>query len=408
MSAGAARRTEVVVVGGGPAGAATATRLGRAGVAVTLLEAAPEPRWRACGVFTSPASVTALRRLGVDDAALATVARPVPAMRVESGAGIEFRLTYGGTGSLADSAVGMARPGLDELLLAGAAAAGAEVRRGARVVELDRDRAGTWTVQLTDGTAIRPDVLVGADGRRSTVARRMGVIARPSMPARIGLTFHIADGALATGGEGRIVLIRDGYVGLAPVPGGRLNVGIVLGRSWFPRLRSESPARLAAGIVRSLSNAHGAGTVDIEILDHVAGASPLAHAVKRRAGPGWLLVGDAAGFLDPFTGEGLHRSLASAELAAGAILAARNDAARSGRPTASERYDAAMRATFRNRDLVTRIVDGFLSRPALFEYAARRLSAREHARDTMGRVIGDLVPAGRALDPRFLASVLRP
>jgi flavin-dependent dehydrogenase len=329
-------------------------------------------------------------------------------MRVESGRGIEFRLTYGGTGSLADSAVGMARPGLDELLLAEAARLGAEIQRGARVVGIERVHAGTWTVQLGDGAAIRADVLVGADGRRSTVARRMGVIARPSMPARVGLTFHIADATTATGGEARIVLIRDGYVGLAPVPCGRLNVGIVLGRSWFARLRSESPAGLAAGIVRSVSNAHGHGALDIEILDHVAGASPLAHAVKRRAGPGWLLVGDAAGFLDPFTGEGLHRSLASAELAASAVLAARSDAARSGKPTAGERYETAMRSTFRNRDLVTRIVDGFLARPALFEYAARRLSAREQARDTMGRVIGDLVPAGRALDPRFLASVLRP
>jgi hypothetical protein len=57
---------------------------------------------------------------------------------------------------------------------------------------------------------------------------------------------------------------------------------------------------------------------------------------------------------------------------------------------------------------VSRIVQAFLARPALFEYAARRLGARERVRETMGLVIGDIVPAARALDPRFLAALLAP
>ena len=67
-----------------------------------------------------------------------------------------------------------------------------------------------------------------------------------------------------------------------------------------------------------------------------------------------------------------------------------------------------MRSSFAAKDLVSRIVQAFLARPRLFEYAARRLAARERVRETMGLVIGDIVPAVRALDPRFLAALLAP
>jgi flavin-dependent dehydrogenase len=125
--------------------------------------------------------------------------------------------------------------------------------------------------------------------------------------------------------------------------------------------------------------------------------------VTRRAGPGWLLVGDAAGFLDPFTGEGLHRALASAELAAAAIVA--DDR---GRHDAFAAYERAMQRRFLAKDVVSWLVQGFLGQPALFDYAARRVAARPAVRATMGLVMGDLVPAGRALDPRFLAALLAP
>ena len=137
--------------------------------------------------------------------------------------------------------------------------------------------------------------------------------------------------------------------------------------------------------------------------DAVAGAWPLGHRVTRRAGPGWLLVGDAAGFLDPFTGEGLHRALVSAELAAAAIAAHER-----GRLGAFDAYERAMQRRFLAKDAVSWLVQAFLGRPVLFDYAARRVAARPTVRATMGLVMGDLVPAGRALDPRFLAALLAP
>ena len=71
-------------------------------------------------------------------------------------------------------------------------------------------------------------------------------------------------------------------------------------------------------------------------------------------------------------------------------------------------YDTAMRERFGAKDVVSRVVQAFLARPALFAYAGRRLARRDDVRATMGLVMGDLVPASRALDPRFLAALLRP
>ena len=120
-------------MGGGPAGAATAIRLARRGRDVLLVERAGSWQWRACGVFTSPATVAELRRLGVAEPDLDRVARRLPAMRVETPRGTRFRLTYGDDGSLASAAVGLDRSALDPHLLDLARFGGAEVRTGTTV-----------------------------------------------------------------------------------------------------------------------------------------------------------------------------------------------------------------------------------------------------------------------------------
>jgi rhodanese-related sulfurtransferase len=127
------------------------------------------------------------------------------------------------------------------------------------------------------------------------------------------------------------------------------------------------------------------------------------HRVTRRSGPGWLLIGDAAGFLDPFTGEGLHRAFVTAGLGARAVAAVLG-----GRPEALDDYARDVGRRFDGKDLVTMLVQGFLASPPMFGYAARRLATRASVRETMGLVIGDLAPASRALDPRFLAALLAP
>jgi flavin-dependent dehydrogenase len=394
---------DVAIVGGGPGGAALATLLARRGRHVVVFERAPAYRWRACGVFSSPASIDALRRVGLDDTTLQRVARPVPALQVETGAGTRFRLTYGDDGSLEAPPVGFDRSSLDPALIALAREAGAEVRLGAAVSAVDGTRL---TIRDGSGESIaQARVVVGADGIRSTVARGAGVVREARLGPRTGLTFHVEDPVPALPRHGRMVLFRDGYVGLAPVPGGRVNVGIVIGRSWEHDLRADGAEAIAGRVLAAvpIDDNDPVNWQSAVRCDPIEGAAPLGHRVARRYGPDWLLVGDAAGFLDPFTGEGLHRALVSAELAARAI-----DRHLDGDPGGLPGYEAAMRARFRSKDALSLLVQAFLTRPALFDYAARRLAARPAVRETMGRVMGDLVPASRGLDPRFLAALLAP
>jgi flavin-dependent dehydrogenase len=409
-------RTDVAIVGGGPAGAALAAHLARAGVTVVVLERAPTWRWRAGGVFASPAAVEALHRAGLDAPTLGRVARPIPAMRVETGRGTHFDLTYGADDG-GRPAVGFDRSALDPALLALATSAGAEVRTGVAVtaVQLDGAVAGGAARQpltlagVHGPSRLEARIVVGADGPRSIVATTAGVVRDVRLPPRVGLSYHLADPRPDDRPvRARMHVLDDGYVGIAPVPGDRVNVGIVLGPSWRAKLADRGAAAIAEAVLDEVP-----ATPDDPTpwrggppCDPIAGAAPLGVRVTRRAGPGWFLVGDAAGFLDPFTGEGLHRALVSTELAAGAIrsiLDGRADPAR-----ASEAYERSMRRRFATKDVLSWLVQAFLARPAAFEYAARRLAARPDVRATMGLVMGDLVPASRGLDPRFLTALLTP
>jgi flavin-dependent dehydrogenase len=249
--------------------------------------------------------------------------------------------------------------------------------------------------------------VIGADGLRSTVARAAGVARPARLGGRIGLTFHVADARPAEARrQARMVVLPDAYCGLAPIPDGRLNVGIVLrGARWRGRLAEIGAAAACTEILGAIPR-----TVDDPVdwsaqqrMDPIEGAVPLGHRVADRAGEGWLLIGDAAGFLDPLTGEGLHRALISAELAAEVI-----DGHLRGRPGGLGPYARAMHDRFATKDFVTLVIQAVLARPALFRHVSHRLARDAALRETMGLVIGDLVPASRALRPGFLIGLFRP
>ena len=209
-----------------------------------------------------------------------------------------------------------------------------------------------------------------------------------------------------------MVVLPDGaYCGIAPVPGGRVNIGIVLGGSGLADAaggdgRGGDRRRGAAGTDPAAPRRPGGVARRGAATDAIAGASPLGQprrAPGRAAAGSWSATppgsstrSRARGSTGRSSRPGWPRTRSTPTCAAGR------------RATASPPTSGRCAARFASKDLVSRLVLSFLARPPLFERAARHLAERDDIRATMGLVMGDLVPASRALDPRFLAGLLGP
>jgi geranylgeranyl reductase family protein len=389
------------VVGAGPAGSAVAAALAARGRDVLLVESHAHPRPKACAEYASPRIVEELRRLGLPDHAWEPDALPLEGMRVIRGddaVDIGYQDQNGRR-----SAWGLERTRFDATLAAHAAASGARVLEHTSLVEVGwrggiggiGGRVVRAAVRTPDGRrGVRCRWLIGADGARSRVSQALAVEGWVVMPRRLGLVAHY-EGIPELVEHGEMHVGPGYYVGLAPLAGDRLNVGMALPLDGDRQPAEERFAAAIDGIPAVAERLRGRAR-----LTPIIGASPIGHRVRRAAGRGWMLVGDAAGFIDPFTGEGIYRALRSARAAAEALEELDDGA--------SARYLAARRRAFAAKDALTWVVQGMLASPPLMSYALRRLASRPAAAERLGSALGDCRPASDALSPLFLAQVLRP
>ncbi|HLH23638.1 MAG TPA: NAD(P)/FAD-dependent oxidoreductase [Chloroflexota bacterium] len=395
-----ARDADVLVVGGGPAGSATAARLAARGHDVLVLEKAAFPREKPCAEYLSPGVTDALRRLGALDAVLAAGPARLGGMRLVT-AGAAWPMTYPDDDG-PRRALGIPRPVFDAALLDHARARGARVRERATVLGALVEAEQVVGVQARvngERMCLRARCVVAADGLHSAVTRSLGLDVPARWPRRLGLVARYA-GVAGSLDRGEMHVGGGLYCGLAPVGHGLVNVGLV-GALRFRPGREGSAAfferrlRELPGVARRLAGARRETPV--------RGAGPLARRVRRVAGRGYLLVGDAAGFLDPFTGEGVYRALRGAELAATAVERAltRDDALPVG-------YARARRVAFGDKERVCLLVQAFLGSTALFDYVLARLARRQRLADRLAAVLGDYRPAAPALQPGFLGALLWP
>ncbi len=385
---------DVIVVGAGPAGSAAAAGLARAGARVLLIEAGLHPRPKACAEYASPRIAEELARIGLLPNEWVDLAVPLAGMEMHAGPRMA-RVGYADRRG-PRSAWGVDRRTFDHRLAQHASACGADLLEGVRAIGLSRDAGRVDGVRLRgrsgEATAVRADLVIGADGTRSAVARMLGVDRPVRFPRRLGLVAHHAgvDG-LDDHGE---MHVGDGYyVGLAPTPGGELNVGMALPLNGASGARERFDAAIAG--LPAVAERLGASPR----LGPIRGAAPIGHRVSEVAGPGWMLVGDAAGFVDPFTGEGIHRALRSSRAAVAAVVGGGDTAAA---------YRAERRRAFAAKSALTWLVQGFLAAPPLLEHALGRLAARPDAALRLGSALGDCRPATDALSPRAVLEVLVP
>jgi geranylgeranyl reductase family protein len=288
---------DVAIVGGGPAGSSCAAFCAAAGLRTLILERENFPREKVCGDCINPACWPVLEKLELVEQVRNSPHGVLNAVEFIAIGGQKLRVDLPGG---ANSEIAIKRSLLDHLLLNRARTLGAEIREDATLIALDRTAANDWKIDIVRETFVAR-MVVGADGRNSTVARLRNLLPRLERE-RVALQAHIP---LPKDFGNRIVLqfLLEGYSGQAPVNDHELNLCLVGTPPTISSLRTwaEQQFNLPADQTwRSIT--------------------PLTRAPISAAHESLFLIGDAARVVEPFTGEGIYYALRSGELAANAIV----------------------------------------------------------------------------------------
>lgn len=399
------RDADVIVVGGGPAGASTAWSLAKEGIDVLVLDRSHFPRDKVCAEYLSPQASRIFSDMGVLEQIEAAGAAQLAGMILRAPSGEMVQAEFAGVkgfSAFRNRGLALRRIVLDEILLRKAKDSGARVEEGVKVTDVTRDSSGRVNgvaIQRAGGEkrALRSLVVVGADGLRSVVGRRLGLVRTRAWPRRIGLISHYR-GISGMHGLGEMHVDRQGYLGLAEVGHGITNVGIVIPMSNAARIAGDREAFFAEWIA---SRPHlAARFAEAEQVTPVRATGPFNSVARRAYAPGAALVGDAADFFDPFTGEGVYAALRGGEILAPFVAEAVK--ANGDGLGALRGYEAARQKEFGGKWRLERIVGMAIAFPPLINHAARALATRKEMADLLVGVAGDFVPAEAVLTPRFL------
>lgn len=349
------RVRDAVVVGGGPAGLAFAIAAAARGLDVAVLERREGALDKACGEGLLPAGRRALAALGALALVDPSEAAPLRELRWCDAGGLVAALRLPGEGGM-----GIRRTALSAALRARAAQAGVELRAGAEVVGHARG-AGRIAAHVRGGEAVEGRVLVAADGLSSPTRRREGLDVQVRGAPRFGLRRHFAVEPWAEAVEVHFGAGVEAYL----TPSGRRRVGLAFLLERGERVRFEE---LLARFPALTARLAGAAT-DSEL----RGAGPLERRSRARVADRLVLLGDAAGYLDAVTGDGLSLAFGCAiDLAAllpEALAHGADVAALSG-------YEASWRRRYRVYAAWTRLVLWLTRHPALRRRALRLAAAR--------------------------------
>ncbi|MFS0885636.1 geranylgeranyl reductase family protein [Aeromicrobium sp. 179-A 4D2 NHS] len=377
--------TDVLVVGAGPAGSSAAAWAARHGLDVVLLDAATFPRDKTCGDGLTPRAIAELDRLDLGDWARShTVNRGLRA----AGFGQELLLPWPG-GSLPDHGSAVPRTELDDRIRQAALDAGAIGVEGARAVDVERATDGSVTGVVVDTPDGRHTIacrrVVVADGVRSTLGRVLGrewhretaygVAGRSYVKSGRGDDPWISSHLELRGPDGELL---PGYGWIFPLGAGEVNLGV------GALATAKRPAKIQ---IRPLMEFYA--TLRREDWDlagdlrmPTSALLPMGGAVSGVAGPNWILVGDAAGCVNPLNGEGIDYGLETGRL--GAELLALGD-------SPAESWPALLTAHYGPAFSIARRLAGLLTVPHLLPTAGP-VGMRSHALMTIAlRVMGNLV-----------------
>ena len=389
----------VAIVGAGPAGSSAATFLAQQGARVTLLERGHFPRDKICGDGCTPRTLWMLERLGLGALPGGAEASPVDAVHAVSPGGVVWDAAipprlFGGKASV------ITRQVLDERLVRRAVQAGAELREGVRVEGLEREGAGV-VLRCQKGEPVRADLVLGCDGSPSVIRRALGAPDFPEHEGAFAVRAYYEGVRLSRPRSMAFYFEQDvlpAYGWIFPLPDGRANVGLGIRADQLAACGAKLPElmdRFCASrhVAAELAGGTRVGKVKGH---HLPFGSFAHHTTFDRA----LLLGDAAGFINPLTGEGIEFALESGLFAAEAVAeaVAAGDLSARGLGGYARRWRERFRTAFR---LNRRLMWAF-ERPRLLDRIFLTAGRNAHAREELIDILAGEAPR---ISWRFLAAV---
>ncbi len=319
-----ADRHDVLVIGGGPAGAAAGFWLAKAGHDVCVLERKAFPRDKTCGDGLTPRAVHQLRDMGLEPAIAAGHHRHDGLRAVAHGITLELRWPEHPV--FPDYGYVVRRRDLDQIVADHAAGAGATLLTATEAVRpLLRDGlvTGALVKDKASGATreVRARYVIVADGSLSRFGRALGTARNKAYPQGIAIRGYFDSPASTDPWIESCLDVRDrqgqtlpGYGWIFPLGDGTINVGIGL-LSTFKGYKDVNTTHLMTEWAATAPERWGIDP-DAILAPPTGGRLPMAGSVNPKVGPNWVLVGDAAGSINPFNGEGIDYAYETARLAA--------------------------------------------------------------------------------------------
>lgn len=401
---------DVIIAGGGPAGASAAIHLATSGARVLLTEQKKFPRQKLCGEFISPECALHFEKLGVIDrlmtAGPASLKETV--FYARGGKNVIVPSSWFGTEG---AALGLSRAEMDERLLRRASEAGAHVIEESQIVDLmfEAQRVVGVKVRGLEDAVYRAPITIDATGRSRALTRRVEQQTEPQhrRPPLVAFKAHLENTNVAPGAC-EIYFYRGGYGGLSQIENGLSNLCFIAAARDVRRCGAD-----AERVMREIVSQNHRAAVT---LANAKARSPwLAVSLegfgRHSLAPadGLLAIGDAASFIDPFTGSGMLMALEGGEIAAN-VIGRRLDQIRAGSDLVAlgKEYESAYRQAFASRLRLCSFIRRAAFAPGLAEVAIRLFSVSNRLRRRVARATRGGLPVqlesiaandGRAANP---------
>ena len=398
-------KADVIIIGGGPAGCSAALGLNQLGYHVILCDQAKFPRDKICGEFISPAADPILDRLGVLDDIEALAPKRLKGVAISSYEGEELIIDYPCQPGQIERPTSLSVPRyeLDSLFIEQVRRVGVEIREQNKITDFLFEEGCVSGVKGWDENkssfTLKAPLVIDAGGRNSLSLKKFNLKRESSRNAKIAMAAHW-QGAQIPDDYCYMHVSHPGYTGISSVSQDEVNVVLVVDQN---SMRGEKPDSFYGRTVmknrfrrKILQNA--------ECLESVRAVESLGFSVKPIPCGGLLAVGDAMGFIDPFTGEGIYLSLRSSEIAVQiADLALKNaDVSLEFLKV----YEKKRKQEFEKKFLLSRILQKIIYNQFFCDQVVRVLKEKRELAEILVGVIGDLVPAERVVSFKFLSQLV--